>query len=906
MSVAVLGSKRAVYDIWPLKNKKFFVLVDPQNILGENTDSNATLNTIEYLLKKQGAVVVGASFGPLCGIPLNLPRQQREDAIVTFRREGGRGFSNFFSSISSRMKMEVLKGVPGLVLPSTCSVDGKTGKTLVFSQLDNATKFDALHRVFPKAEFPPVSTFPFVEELAKLLPGVTVKFASDCLRPPLHQLKPGEILVLENLQFYRNETSSDQAERIAMAEVLAADIDVFVNESFATASKNHASSTAIPKILYHGAAGLSMDRELAFFSKFLTQPARPIAVVVAGRNIPEKLLMIRSLIGRVDKILIAGLLKIPFLSAKGLSSGKSLNLPEMVKRKLLNSRGGDFEEETITCTQLAEEIMSLCEAKGVELVLPVDHVVSKRLTKINDASAAVVESMAIPSDVYAMDCASNTIALFAKYIRECECVYWAGTFGWTSLGYHEGTRAFATILAQERKLSIIGGRSTARAVQQFGLASYFSHISGGGVSCLELLQGNLLPGVEALSDVAPELDSKSTFSVDELLRNLPLFSRCTSHQLKSVARKFARRIHACGDYLTYRGDRHVGMWVVADGGLVARFGDNTISIPPRYIGRGQTVAMYDFITQSFATETVQAAVSGTITYQLTSSSLNDLLHEHPDLAAQFLQNVSEPLCLMTNEEYQEQTSLCPALRRAAACSRVPSSYGVPKEWGLVEDIVQDVVSAVVLQKLTMQYIDYPALPPNHQVKHIWDKIECHGALLPAVGASVLRAFVYHKVLPLGLMHASIVTAVAAAPLRLVAMGVTWRGLTYKAILDEAMVSVAVSWAPAVAYAGFLVTQRRLEILKRSRCSLIMQLLIMAVIRVILGFVVFPLLFRRCDEIGSTSLLGIFRRDAFKAYELKQVISVFLRYVVHLLLGVVRKTSAYTNSIQHGRQLLDRK
>ncbi|RNF17963.1 3-phosphoglycerate kinase, glycosomal [Trypanosoma conorhini] len=906
MSVTALGSKRALYDIWPLKNKKFFVLVDPHNILGATTDSHATVNTIDYLIKKKGAVVVGASFGALCGIPLNLPRQEREEAIEAFRREEGMGLSNFFSSLSPQAKLEVLRGVPGFEVPSTCSVDCDTGKTRAFSRLENAAKFDALRRVFPKAEFSPVSTLPFVKALSKLLPGVKVTFARDCLRPPLHQLSPGDVLVLENLQFYSNETSSDPAKRRAMAEVLAAGIDVFVNESFSTASKEHASNTALPKLLQHGAAGLSMDRELAFFSKFLTHPARPIAVVVAGTHVPEKLLLIRSLIGKVDKILIAGALAIPFLSAKGLTCGKSLNLCEVVKRTQLKSRGGNIVEESVPCTQLADEIISLCEANGTELVLPVDHVVSKELTNSKETVAVVVESMAVPSDVYAMDCGASTISLFAKYIRACQCVYWTGTFGWTNLGYNAGTHAFATLLAQERKLSIIGGRSTASAVQKFELAPYFSHISGGGVSCLEVLQGHLLPGVEALSDVTPGLDSKSTVSVDELLRNLPLFSGCTSHQIQAAARKFARRLHACGDYLAYRGDRHVSMWVVAEGGLVARLGDNTLTIPSRFIGRGQTVGMYDFITQAFAVETVQAAVSGTITYQLTSSSLNDLLNEHPDLAAQFLQNVSEPLSMMATEEYQNQASLRCVLRRAAVCSRVPGPYAVPEEWGLIEDIVQDVVSALALQKLTMQYTDYPALSPMQQDNYLWGKLACHGGLLPVLGAAVLRDVAYHRAVSLGLMYATIRSALVTAPLRLMAMGRNWSGLTYRAVLDEALASVAVSWVPLAAHASFLAMQRRLELLKRSRCTRFVQLLIMVVVRLFLGFIVFALLFRRNRDAESTSLLGLFRTDAFKAYELKQAISVLLRFGVHLLLGVVWRAHAHVVSRRHRRQLDDRK
>ncbi|ORC91772.1 phosphoglycerate kinase [Trypanosoma theileri] len=893
MSASSLGSKRAVYDIWPLKNKKFFVLADPQNILGETTDNLATIQTISYLLKKKGAVVVASSFGPLSGIPLNLPRKQREDAIEAFHREGGMGYSNYFFNVPSRQKMEILKAVPGYEIPATCSVNCNTGKTQAFCELSIEEKAAALRSVVPKESFAPVSTFPFVEALSNHLPGVNVKFAPDCLRAPIHQLEPGEILVLENLQFYHNETSPDCGERRAMAEVFAADIDVFVNESFVTASKEYASNTALPKILHHGAAGLSMERELAFFSKLLTHPPRPIAVVVAGTHIPEKLLMIRSLMGKVDKILIAGALTMPFVAAKGLSVGKSFNGSEIVKRKFFNSHGGILEEETVSCTQFAEEIIGLCEKYGVELVLPVDHVVTKRLTKANESSAVIVESVAIPSDVYAVDCGANTIALFAKYIRESQCVFWTGTFGWTTLGYNEGTRAFASVLAQERKLSIIGGRSTARFVQQLGLSSAFSHISSGGVSCLEVLQGHLLPGVEALSDVSPLVDSKSTLSVDELLRNLPLFSGCTSHQLNAAARKFVRRSHARGDYLAYQGDRHVSMWVVAQGALVAHAGENTLTIPSRFIGRGQTVGMYDFITQGFAAETVQAASNDTVTYQLTSSSLNDLLNEHPDLAAQFFQNISEPLRIMANEEYHNLCSIPEIVRRAASCSRTPIPYPVPKDWGLMEDIIQDIISTVALQRFTLQYMPYTPIDINCKKEFLWERIISYNGLTHVLCGAVVRDLVYHWFTKLGLIPASLISSIAMSPFRLMAMGTHWSALTYQALLDEALVSAAVSWVPLAAHGSFLFLQRRLERLQRRKCSRVVQILITSMVKVLIGVMVFPIVFRRNREMNRTTLLNVFRGEAFKSYELKQVISLLLRCIVHLLLVMIRRICKYS-------------
>ncbi|KAK7195322.1 Phosphoglycerate kinase [Novymonas esmeraldas] len=231
MPPAYIGSKHTVYDVYPVKNKRVLVLVDPQNILGETADLHATIGTIGYLLKKQALVIVGASFGPLPGSTLNLSRREREAALEAFRKEDGLGYTNFFSSLTPAEKVKLLSRVPELEIvqtptsPSGHTQAPNTGKTSLFSTLTNAQKSAVLRAAYPLQEFTASTTFPFVSALQGHFPGVQVTFAADCMRPLTNQMQPGSIIVVENFRFYRNEASTNPDERAAAAEVLASEVD---------------------------------------------------------------------------------------------------------------------------------------------------------------------------------------------------------------------------------------------------------------------------------------------------------------------------------------------------------------------------------------------------------------------------------------------------------------------------------------------------------------------------------------------------------------------------------------------------------------------------------------------------------------------------------------------------------
>lgn len=919
MPLGYLGSKHTVYDIYPIRNKRALLLVDPQNILHETADLHATLATIAYLLKKEAIVIIGASFGALPGTTLNLSRKEREGALDAFHREDGLGYTNFFSSLTPAEKVRLLSRVPGLdFAPSPASAPGyhqapNTGKTSLFGTLSNEQKATALHAAYPNQEFVSCTTFPFVAALRRHFPGVPVSFAPDCMRPPTTQLQAGAILVLENFRFYRNEIATIAEERVAMAEVLAAEVDVFINDSFGTSHRTLASNVELPKLLLHGAAGQSMERELAFYSKFLSHPARPLAVLVGGSDVVRKLRLIRSLAERVDRILIAGAVAFPFLVARGGQAGrgyetgeKELRIP--VATTPMNSSLADREclTTTRTCSQYAAEILQICDENNVDVVLPVDHLAvadpdASPYTKGSGKGQAVVEvpSSSVPPNLYSVDCGPETLNLFLRSLRGCRTLFWTGMIGWASKGYRKGTDSFATRLASTDIIAVLAGQNTSLMAIDLGIADKVFHVSGGGLPSLEFLMGGSLPGVESLTDVAPPVDPKMYISVNELLRTLPLFAGCNSHQLRTVARKFVRRTHGEGDFLFHRGDRHTHMFLVARGGLVAHYGEDYSSTPSRYIGKGQTVGMYEFITQAQSMETVRAALPDTVTYHLSFFALNDLLNGYPDLAVQLFQNISEPLRQIVNADYCNQQAPAQVAWRNSCRTRVPLPCTIPRNTALWEDILQDAIIAVVLQKLTMRFTPYvPEMPniepealvgtPSVLYEGLLQRLQHHHYLPCSIAVTVLRNFIYHSVV--GWMRspalADVVSAVAVSPLRVWSYGIMYCDINFKIVLEEAVCGAVVSVAPLTAYRCLLTLQDRYERRRQRPMGHATQLALMAVVKALLGVVVFPVIYQRNFIYTQPTASRFWNGDAFKAYEMKQVLSVLLRYSVHNCLKVL--------------------
>ncbi len=317
---------------------------------------------------------------------------------------------------------------------------------------------------------------PVATRLSELL-GRPVKKVDDCVGPEVEaaarELGPGEVLLLENLRFYKEETANDPE----FARRLASIADVYVNDAFGAAHRAHASTAGVAHYL-PAAAGLLLARELDVLGGALENPERPFVAILGGAKVSDKIGVITNLLTKVDALLIGGGMAYTFLKAKGYEVGKSL-----------------LDAERI---ELAKELMAEAEKRGVRLLLPVDVVIADDFSE--DASTREVDVDSIPADWEALDIGPKTRQLFAEEVAKAKTIVWNGPMGVFEMApFAHGTRAVAEALAASKGTTIIGGGDSAAAVQQFGLAERMTHISTGGGASLEFLEGKVLPGVAALA-----------------------------------------------------------------------------------------------------------------------------------------------------------------------------------------------------------------------------------------------------------------------------------------------------------------------------------------------------------------------------------------------------------------------
>ena len=317
---------------------------------------------------------------------------------------------------------------------------------------------------------------PVATRLSELL-GRPVKKVDDCVGPEVEaaarELGPGEVLLLENLRFYKEETANDPE----FARRLASIADVYVNDAFGAAHRAHASTAGVADYL-PAAAGLMLARELDVLGGALEHTARPFLAILAGAKVSDKIGVITNLLTKVDALLIGGGMAYTFLKAKGYEVGKSL-----------------LDAERI---ELAKELMAEAETRGVRLLLHVAVVIADDCSE--DASTREVDVDSIPADWEALDIGPKTCQLFAEEVAKAKTIVWNGPMGVFEMApFAHGTRAVAEALAASKGTTIIGGGDSAAAVQQFGLAERMTHISTGGGASLEFLEGKVLPGVAALA-----------------------------------------------------------------------------------------------------------------------------------------------------------------------------------------------------------------------------------------------------------------------------------------------------------------------------------------------------------------------------------------------------------------------
>lgn len=310
--------------------------------------------------------------------------------------------------------------------------------------------------------------------------GRSVKFASDCIGPEAislsASLKAGEVLLLENLRFYKEEEKGD----VAFAEKLSKHGDIYVNDAFGTAHRAHASTTIVAQFFKDKCAGLVMAAELNNAKKVLENTVKPFTAIMGGAKISDKILIIEKLLDKVNHLIIGGGMAYTFFKALGGNIGKSL-----------------VEEDKL---DLAKELIQKAKAKGVELHLPIDSVIADKFD--NTANTEVANNNAIKDGWMGLDIGPQASTVFTKVIAESKTILWNGPMGVFEMAkFESGTKAVAHAIVRataKGAFSLIGGGDSAAAVAKFGVEDKVSYVSTGGGALLEYFEGKVLPGVKAL------------------------------------------------------------------------------------------------------------------------------------------------------------------------------------------------------------------------------------------------------------------------------------------------------------------------------------------------------------------------------------------------------------------------
>ncbi|ABF86167.1 phosphoglycerate kinase [Myxococcus xanthus DK 1622] len=337
----------------------------------------------------------------------------------------------------------------------------------------------ASHLGRPKGPDPKLSLEPVAVRLAELLGGkheviLTDDCVGDGVKKQVKELKDGQVVVLENLRFHKEEEANDET----FARELAALADVYVNDAFGTAHRAHASTAGMVPFVKEKAAGFLMRKEIEYLGKVLKNPDKPFVAILGGSKVSDKIKVIESLLPKVDALLVGGAMAYTFLKAQGVEVGKSR-----------------VEGDKLS---LATRLLEAAHRFKTQLVLPVDHIVGTEPTE--NSPATETPDNAIPPDMMGLDIGPKTRAIFAQHIRDARTVVWNGPMGLFEVPkFAEGTRSVAAAMAiNTQATTVIGGGDSAAAVEQMGFADKMSHVSTGGGASLEFLEGRDLPGIKAL------------------------------------------------------------------------------------------------------------------------------------------------------------------------------------------------------------------------------------------------------------------------------------------------------------------------------------------------------------------------------------------------------------------------
>jgi phosphoglycerate kinase len=363
----------------------------------------------------------------------------------------------------------------------------ETLPTIEYALRHGARLILASHLGRPKGKpNPKMSLKPVAERLRMLLDkelarGENVGFCPECVGLEAEEmagkLEKGQTLLLENLRFHAEEEANDEK----FSKQLAALADYYVNDAFGTAHRAHASTVGITKFLQKAAAGLLMEKELAYLGKALQHPEHPFIAILGGAKVSDKIGVIQNLLNKVDSLLIGGGMAYTFLKAQGEHVGKSLVEADKV--------------------ELARQLMHDAKARKVKFLLPVDHVVAEKID-VNALVHTVNGGHPIPANMMALDIGPQTVEAFSEEVSRARTIVWNGPMGVFEVpAFSKGTFKIAHAIADNPgATSIVGGGDSVSAIRAAGVADKVTHISTGGGASLEFLEGKKLPGVEALTD----------------------------------------------------------------------------------------------------------------------------------------------------------------------------------------------------------------------------------------------------------------------------------------------------------------------------------------------------------------------------------------------------------------------
>jgi len=333
----------------------------------------------------------------------------------------------------------------------------------------------ASHLGRPKGGSDPEFSLRAASEVLATLLGTSVKMAPDCVGPEVEamakDLKPGEVLMLENTRFHAGEEKND----LELAKQMAALADVYVNDAFGSAHRAHSSTEGIARFL-PAVSGFLMEQELEYLGRAVANPEHPYIAILGGAKISDKILVVETLLAKCDKLIVGGGMANTFLAAQGLNM-----------------------QDSLVETSSLETAKKILEHSGKKLILPVDAVIADKFDA--EANTQIVDVDKIPAGWRMLDVGPKTISLYQKELDGVKLIVWNGPVGVFEMPkFAEGTFALARMLAESKAITVIGGGDSASAVKKAGVAKQMTHVSTGGGASLEFLEGKELPGVAALMD----------------------------------------------------------------------------------------------------------------------------------------------------------------------------------------------------------------------------------------------------------------------------------------------------------------------------------------------------------------------------------------------------------------------